>query len=274
VNLSGRRVLVTGASRGIGAALVRACAEAGAQVALVARTEDAIDKLAADVGGEAYAVDLCDRNAVEGLYDRIERDGVIDVLVNNAGADHAGRFADLRPDALADLVQLNLVTPMELCRQALQRMLARSRGHIVNVSSLGAMIPFPGLTAYGASKAGLSRFTVGLQGELRGTGVGTTLVEVGGVRTDMVEHTRTYGPTRRSWRRFEALRLSVDIDADVLAHRIVRAVERGRPAVYLPRRAIAYPLLGHAPAYITNTLLTGVDRHTDQPGYHHQGGTP
>jgi short-subunit dehydrogenase len=273
VKIDGGRVLVTGASRGIGAALVRAFAVAGAQVALVARSEDAIGKLAADVGGDAYAVDLCDRAAVAGLYDRIERDGVIDVLVNNAGADETGRFIDARPEVLEAQVQLNLVTPMELCRQALQRMLPRGRGHIVNVSSLGAMIPFPGLTAYGASKAGLSRFTVGLRGELHGTGIGTTLVEVGGVRTDMVEHTRAYGPTRRSWRRFEALHLSIDIDPDELARRIVRAVERGRPSVYLPRRGIAYPLLAHAPAHITNVLLTGIDRDTDEPGFH-DGGTP
>jgi NAD(P)-dependent dehydrogenase (short-subunit alcohol dehydrogenase family) len=87
VNLHGRRVLVTGASRGIGASLVRASATAGAQVALVARDADAIGKLAADVGGVAYPTDLTERASVAGLVERVERDGDIDVLVNNAGVD-------------------------------------------------------------------------------------------------------------------------------------------------------------------------------------------
>jgi hypothetical protein len=93
--------------------------------------------------------------------------------------------------------------------------------------------------------------------------VGTTLVEVGGVKTEMVEHTRTYGPTQRSWRRVEALRLSVDIDPDDLARHIVRAVRRGRSAICYPRRSRPFPVLGHAPWRITELLLLGVDRHRD-----------
>jgi short-subunit dehydrogenase len=232
----------------------------------VARSEEAIGKLAAEVGGFAYPVDLADRDALSGLFDRIERDGEVDVLVNNAGVDDTGRFADASADALEALFRVNLIAPVELCRQALQRMLPRRNGHIVNVSSLGAIIPFPGLTAYGGSKAGLSRFTAGLRAELRGTGIGSTLVELGGVRTDMVEHTRTFAPTERAWRRFEALRLSVDLDPDFVATRVVRAVQRDKPSVQLPKRALPYPLLAQAPWHITNALLTGVDRHTNEVG--------
>jgi short-subunit dehydrogenase len=266
VDIGGRRVLVTGASRGIGAALVRAFADAGARVALVARSHDAIEKLAADVGGDAYPVDLCDARALSGLFDRIERDGDVDVLVNNAGVDDAGHFVEMDAARIEALVRLNLVVPMELTRQAIVRMRPRGRGHIVNVSSVAASVPFPGLTAYGASKAGLSRFTAGLQRDLRGTGIGTTLVEPGAVRTEMVEHTRTFAPSRRAWDRVERLRLSVDVDADRLAVAVVRAVQRGRPGVQRPRRVAPFPLIAHAPWRVLDALLVGVDRETDEPG--------
>jgi uncharacterized protein len=91
-------------------------------------------------------------------------------------------------------------------------------------------------------------------------------VEVGGVRTDMVDHTRTYAPTRRAWRRVETLRLSIDLDPDDVARNVVRAVERGKATVRMPRRALAFPLLAHAPWHITNLLLVGVDRHTNEQG--------
>jgi short-subunit dehydrogenase len=266
VEVRDRRVLITGASRGIGAELVRAFADAGARVALVARSADAIGKLAADVGGDAYPTDLCDRDAVAGLFDRVERDGDVDVLVNNAGIDDTGRFADAAPDAIEAMMRVNLLTPMELCRQAIARMRPRHRGHLVNVSSVAAAVPFPGLTAYGSSKAGLSRFTAGLRGELRGTGIGTTLVEPGGVRTEMVDHTRRYGPARRSWERVETLRLSVDVEPDFVARRVVDAVQRDRRAVVLPRRVLPFPLLAQAPWHIIDLLLLGVDRHTDTEG--------
>jgi short-subunit dehydrogenase len=264
VELRGRRVLVTGASRGIGRSLAYAFAEEGARVALVARSADAIAKLAADTGGDAYPADLCDRAATGPLLGVVEADGPVDVLVNNAGIDATGRYADMSRDDLDALVQINLLAPMHLCRDAARRMVARGHGHIVNVSSLAAMIPFPGLTAYGASKAGLSRFTAGLRGELRGSGVGTTLVELGGVRTGMVEHTRAYAPTQRSWARVERLALSVDLEPAMVARHVVRAVRRGRPHVWLPRRAGLYPLLAQAPWHITDALLVGVDRHTDE----------
>jgi hypothetical protein len=87
---------------------------------------------------------------------------------------------------------------------------------------------------------------------------------VGGVSTEMVEHTRRYGPTQRSWRRFEALKLSVDVDPDDLAQCIVRAVIGEKPAVHLPRRGLPYPWLAQAPWRITDLLLLGVDRHTHE----------
>src|SRR4051812_17274202 len=93
MDLAGKRVLITGASRGIGEAMAIAFAGAGARVALVARSEGPLKELASRLGGTAYPADLCDPDTVDGLVDRVEADGgPIDVLVNNAGVDVAGDF--------------------------------------------------------------------------------------------------------------------------------------------------------------------------------------
>src|SRR3954468_10071175 len=147
MDVHGKRVLITGASRGIGESLAHKFAAAGATVALVARSADAIEKLAADLGGTAHPADLADREQVVRLVHRVEDEaGPVDVLVNNAGIDITKSFADYTEDDVAQIVQVNLTTPMDLSRQAIPRMLHRGRGHIVNISSLAACGVYPGLT--------------------------------------------------------------------------------------------------------------------------------
>src|SRR5215208_84424 len=155
MELTGSRVLITGASRGIGEALARRFAASGARVALVARTEPAIKDLAAELGGTAHPADLADRDEVRGLVARVEGDGgPIDVLVNNAGVEQAGSFDRQSAEEVERTFQVNLLTPAELSRQVLPGMLRRGRGHIVNVSSLAGTAIFPGLVAYSSTKAG------------------------------------------------------------------------------------------------------------------------
>ena len=147
MDLSGRRVLVTGASRGIGEALARCFSRAGAQLALVAGSEAPLKALADELGGVAFPTDLADPNAVDGLIDRVEADGgAIDVLVNNAGIDSVGAFQLTDPDVLERTYRVNLLTPVHLCRQVIPGMLERGSGHIVNVASLAGTAVFPGLT--------------------------------------------------------------------------------------------------------------------------------
>jgi hypothetical protein len=136
VDLHGRRVLVTGASRGIGADLARHFAAAGAEVALVARSAEPIEKLAADLGGRAYPADLADRTVLADLHHRIELDGPIDVLVNNAGVEHTGPLAAADPDDIDALLDLNLHTPIQLCRLALPAMRRRGSGHTATAGPL------------------------------------------------------------------------------------------------------------------------------------------
>ena len=184
MDLAGARIVVTGASRGIGAQLATALASRGARVVLVARSRDAIARRAEELGGEAFPADLGDAATIEPLVRAIEADGPIDVLVNNAGVDLTGPFTELDPERIRALLAVNLVAPMLLCRQVLPAMIGRGRGHIMNVSSLAGTNALPGLAPYSASKAGLSHFTAGLRAECKGTGITTTLAEIGPVESD------------------------------------------------------------------------------------------
>ena len=160
MELRGKRVLITGASRGIGESLAHAFAGAGAVVALVARSEDAIQTLAAKLGGTAHPADLSNPTQVATLIQRVEDEaGPIDVLVNNAGLDAVGGFADASADELRQVTEVNYLAPAELCRQAIPRMLRHGGGHIVNISSGAASAMFPGLVIYSASKAAVHQLT-------------------------------------------------------------------------------------------------------------------
>src|SRR3954452_9711578 len=123
MELAGRRVLITGASRGIGQALAERFTAAGARVALVARSEGPLKELADRLGGTAHPTDLGDREQLLGLIERIEADGgPVDVLVNNAGVDLAGSFLPNRSDEIEFLFRVNLLAPIELCHQAIPRL--------------------------------------------------------------------------------------------------------------------------------------------------------
>ena len=181
MELRGKRVLITGASRGIGESLAHAFAGAGASVALVARSEDTIQTLAAELGGTAHPADLANPTQVAALIPRVEDEaGPIDVLVNNAALGTPGSFADVSGDELREVTEVNYLAPAELCRQVIPRMLDRGGGHIVNISSGAGSVVFPGLVIYSASKAALSHFTAGLRADFRGLPIRTTLV---GTRT-------------------------------------------------------------------------------------------
>jgi short-subunit dehydrogenase len=258
MDLNGTRVVVTGASRGIGAVLATQLADKGARVALVARSRDAIAELAAQLGGDAYPADLADASTVEPLVRAIETDGPINVLVNNAGVDLAGSFVELAPDRIRELIAVNLVAPMLLCRAVIPTMRLRGAGHIMNVSSLAGTNALPGLVPYSTSKAGLSHFTAALRAECKGTGITTTLVEIGPVESSMMQSLHGHPATERALTRLRTLHLSVDLDMDHLVSSLVDALEHERRHVRLPRRNAMFPIMSEAPRRITELLLAGV----------------
>ncbi len=247
--IAGSRVLITGASRGIGRDLARGFAAAGAEVALVARGADALEAVAHEVGGRAYPTDLADRDALRGLLARVEADaGPVDVLVNNAADECVGAFTAMDADTLEFMVRLNALAAAELTRQALPGMLDRGRGHVVNVSSFAGIVVPPMLATYAATKAFLSHHSVNLQYELRNQPVHVTRVEIGEVRdTGLMEKGRTEPRLAAMFERMYRTRFSRLISPDEITRATLAAVEADAWSVRLPRRLSPASLLADAP---------------------------
>jgi len=258
MNLAGRRVVVTGASRGIGAGLATELAARGAQVILVARSRADIEARAAELGGRAYPADLSDPATIEPLVRAIEANGPIDVLVNNAGVDLTGALVELEPERILQLLAVNLAAPMLLCRAVIPAMQDRGRGHIMNVSSLAGTNALPGLAPYSTSKAGLSHFTAALRAECKGTGITTTLAEIGPVESSMMQSLHGHAATERALKRLRQLRLAVELGMDDVVRGLADAVEHERRHVRMPKRNALFPILTESPRRITELLLTGV----------------
>ena len=186
--LDGRRALVTGASRGIGRAIALAFAEAGADVALTARSEDALRETVRaieDAGGRAVAVpaDLYDIDAARGaVQSTVEALGGLDILVNNAGTWTLESMDGVTPDELDRVMSLNLRTPVFLTQAAAPHLKASGSGVVVNISSIGAVRV---RNVYGASKAALDAWTHGLARAWGKHGVRVVAIAPGMIETYM-----------------------------------------------------------------------------------------
>jgi uncharacterized protein len=262
MEVDGKRVLITGASRGIGLALAEAFAGAGATVALVARSEGPLRDVAERLKGTAHPTDLLDPEQVTTVVQRVEDEaGPVDVLVNNAGIGLATALWELPADDIEQTIRLNLTVPLELCRQAIPRMVRRRGGHIVNVASMAAIAAVPGMTAYAGTKAGLFHATSALRMELAGLPVGLTSVLVGPVPTDLLQAGEsTYPPMKRGFDRMRRLQLMPDTPADTLAAAVVKGVVKDRRTVYLPLRAAVFVAAVEGPRRFVDLALTGVPR--------------
>jgi NADP-dependent 3-hydroxy acid dehydrogenase YdfG len=178
-SLRGATALVTGASRGIGAEVADALAEAGVTVWLLARSTGAIAETAARLGGKALAADLTDETAVWEALDHLldTNGGPPDLVVNAAGAFGLDACATESVKSFDAQISVNLRGSFLVVRSLLPSMLERGSGTIVNVGSVAGRKAFPGNAAYSASKFGLRGFHEVLLEELRGTGVRATLLE-------------------------------------------------------------------------------------------------
>ncbi len=167
--------LVTGASAGLGAEFCRQLADRCDVIIAVARRGERLAQLAKELSGRAEVHSIeADLNSVEGVartMEALRQQGPVDYLVNNAGFGTFGVFPDLDIQGQRDMVGLHIDASITLCRAAIPFMRERGRGHIINVSSVGAFLPGPGIAVYGASKAFLNFFSLALQAELDGTGV-------------------------------------------------------------------------------------------------------
>ena len=193
--LDGVTAVVTGASRGIGEAIARALALAGATVALVARGRDALERVAADIGPRAHVVP-CDVRDAASVSRAVATITVAlgespRVLVNNAGLFDIAPLAEQTPDGFAATIDANLVAPFRLVHAFLPAMLAAGRGHVVTIGSIADRQPFPGNGAYAASKFGARALHEVLRAETRGSGVRATLVSPAATDTTLWDGVRT-----------------------------------------------------------------------------------
>ncbi len=190
VNLSGKHVVITGASSGIGEALAKEFGRAGARLTLVARRRELLDRLSGEIGGGCIGIahDLSDPSkALDWIPAAEAAHGPIDVLVNTAGVAPTGRSEAIGADELESLLNLNFVVPIRITHHLLPGMIARKSAAIVNVGSVAGLVPVPWQTCYSATKAGLGGFSEALRGELLGTGVVVLSVYPGPVTTELGE---------------------------------------------------------------------------------------
>jgi short-subunit dehydrogenase len=242
MEFSSRIAIVTGASAGIGAAVARDLARRGATVVAVARRANRLAEVVSDCQKHAadcvaHRADVGSREECEEVVRATEdRFGRVDIIVNNAGISvHRGATATT-PDDIARLMAVNFFGPVHLTMAALPGMLDRRSGSVVNVTSVAGYVPNPGESAYGASKAALSRWSHGLAVDLAGTGVHVGVLSPGPIDTEIWQldqevtyRGKLYPPER-------------------IAAGAARMIERGSTHMTVPRRYGAvgalYPLLG------------------------------
>ena len=186
-SLDGTTAVVTGASRGIGEAVARSLAAAGARVALVARRRELLERLAAELGGGAFAVP-CDLRQARPVRDAIRSihatlGGPPRILVNDAGLFRVAPLDEFATGDFEAMISVNLVAAFRLIRAFLPAMRAAGSGHIVTIGSVADRSAWPGNAGYAASKYGARAVHEVLRAETRGSGVRATLVSPGATDT-------------------------------------------------------------------------------------------
>ncbi|HEX6711768.1 MAG TPA: SDR family NAD(P)-dependent oxidoreductase [Thermoleophilaceae bacterium] len=223
---AGTRVLVTGASRGLGRSLAEAFAWRGATLGLVARTEAELRTLVDELPDADHKILVADASDRRQMAAAVEAFGDIDVVVANAGVARYLDFADLPLDEAERMTNVNWLGTLYTVQPALARMIERGSGSVVIVSSAAGVRAFPQASVYGGTKAAQLAFGRALRHELDGTGVDVTLVLPGELETHLHDHQRDDLP---EWRQDKYA-----MPPRPLAERIVKAVEKGVPEVYYP----------------------------------------
>lgn len=226
-------VLLTGASSGIGEGMAKVFAEAGYDLTLVARREAELARVATSlpsgVRAEVRPRDVTQLDALDALVEEAEAAlGPIDVLVNNAGVQIVAPTESVDPARGEQLFTVNVFAPFRLTHAALRRMIPRRKGTIVDVASLSALAPTPGMFHYSASKSALAAASESLRAEVKAHGVHVVTVYPGPITTPMAENAiAAYAedPTRG---------LPIG-DTRTLARRVLAAVEKKRARVIYPR---------------------------------------
>ncbi len=242
LSITGRNVIVTGGTRGIGLAIASALLQAGAQVLIVGRKTEALDAALAEldfaagrvVGIAANVGKAEDRASI--ISAAISRFGSIDALVNNAAANPVfGKLEDTEPWAFAKIIEVNLEAPFELAKLALPYLSQHSRSDIINISSIGGLRPEPGLGIYSVSKAALNSLSQTMAKEWGPRGVHVNAICPGLIRTEF---------SRKLW------------EDEKTAAQLTRHTPLGRIGEPEDIGNLIAALLGPAGAYISGQILT------------------
>ncbi len=196
MDLEGKIVLVTGASKGIGKDLCTSLSSQGATVAMAARTKKLLDDLKAEIegkGGKAHCIeaDLSRDEHILSMFKIVrERFGRLDVLINNAGIGIFGSMVDFSMQDFDKIMQINLRAVFLCCQQALKMMIKEKNGHIINMSSAACLKGYANQTAYTASKQAIIGLTRSLAAEAQEHNISVSVILPGGVDTDMISIAR------------------------------------------------------------------------------------
>lgn len=235
-SLAGKRVLITGASSGIGRALSLLAARRGAKVILAARSTDDLARLAQeilDAGGEAIAVptDVTSAAARQRMFDRaVERWGGLDVLINNAGVAAHGHFVDLDPEILRQTMEVNFFAAAENCRLAIPLLADGEQPIIVNISSMAGRRGVPAWSEYSASKFAVCGFSEALRAELARFDIDLLLVVPGLTQSNFGRH--LLAKKGRMPARFDK-----GLPPEIVAERIIAGIEKNRSELRIERDA-------------------------------------
>jgi short-subunit dehydrogenase len=246
--------VVTGASSGIGAEIARELSRRGYGLTLVARREDRLRELAAELGSgaEVHACDVTDPNARKGLADALAARGVeVSVLVNNAGFSTSGPFVKTDRDRELDMIRTNIEAVVDFCALFTPGMAERGAGGVLNLASTASFQPLPMQAGYAATKAFVLSFTESLHAELKGAGVNVTALCPGPVKTEFVDIAEIPGA--------ESMPDMFWASAENVARAGVRGLEKGKRVV-IPGTLNRAGALGgqHAPRSLVLRLTSRV----------------
>jgi uncharacterized protein len=192
--LRGKTALVTGASSGLGVDFARELAAKGANLVLVARREELLQKVREELSGrygvkvEVITMDLVERDAPQRLYDQLKAAGTpIDILINNAGYGVYGKFTEIAWERERNMLELDIITLVHMTKLFVADMVARNSGYILQVASIGAYQPSPLYASYSAAKSFVLNFGEALSYELRRTAVRCTVISPGITATEFLK---------------------------------------------------------------------------------------
>jgi NAD(P)-dependent dehydrogenase (short-subunit alcohol dehydrogenase family) len=232
INLDGAVVAITGGARGIGLATAKAFTARGARVAIGDLDGDATSDVAGGIGPHAIGLplDVTDRESFAAFVAAVENNlGAIDVLVNNAGIMPAGPFLAEKPETSDAQIDVNLRGPIHGMKLVLPGMIARGRGHVVNVASMAGKAHVPGLAVYNATKYGVIGLSEAVRDELDGTGVTLTAILPTAVKTELISGLPAKG--------------LMAVTPERVAGAVVDSVSHRRAEVAVPRWFNAYTLI-------------------------------